>query len=106
MIKQESAALGYDVPAGPATLRDALSEALSNDAGGIAAVEPDLIGEALLLSVWKRDKVDALHAIARSYAAQRIQVAETVIRTCQDYVIRGHRYPLDWLKQIPCRLRS
>jgi hypothetical protein len=50
VIKHECAALGYDVPGGPATLHDALADALSDDAGGIAAVEPDLIGEALLLS--------------------------------------------------------
>ena len=100
MIEEESKELSYNLPSGSAALRDALSVALPNDGGGIAAVEPNMIGEALLLKVWMEDNIRALPAITRAYAADPDVVAKTVIRTCQDYVIRGHRHPLDWLKKI------
>lgn len=100
MIAQESRELGYNLPNGSAALRDAFAMALPNGTGGIAAVEPDMIGEALLLDVWREDNIQAIPAIARAYAADPYTVAKTVIRTCQDYVIHGHRYPLNWLEQI------
>ena len=100
MIARESAKLGYNLPNGSAALRDAFAVALPNDADGIASVEPDMIGEALLLDVWRRDNTHALPAIARAHAADPDTVAKTVIRTCQDYVIRGHDHPLDWLEKI------
>ena len=100
MIEQESEKLGYNLPHGAAALRDAFAVALPNDAGGIAAVEPDVIGEALLLDVWREDNIQAIPAIARAHAADPDAVAKTVIRTCQDYVIRGHRHPLNWLEKI------
>ena len=100
MIERESEELGYNLPHGSAALRDALVMALPNDGGGIAAVEPDMIGEALLLDVWREDSIQALPAIARAYVADPDVVAKTVIRTCQDYVIRGHRHPLNWLEKI------
>ena len=100
VIETESAGLDYKSPHGSAALRDAFAVALPNDGGGIAAVQPDMIGEALLLSVWKEDNMQALPAITRAYSNDPDTVAETVIRTCQDFVIRGYRYPLNWLEKI------
>ena len=100
MIERESEKLGYNLPNGSAALRDALAMALPNDGGGIATVEPNMIGEAMMLDVWREDNIQALPAIARAYAADPDVVAKTVIRTCQDYVIRGHRHPLNWLEKI------
>ena len=100
MIERESEELGYNLPNGSAALRDAFAVALPNDAGGIAAIEPDVIGEAMMLDVWRDDNPHALPAIARAYASDPDAVAKTVIRTCQDYVIRGHRHPLNWLEKI------
>ena len=100
VIEQESAATGYHLPMGPAALRDGLAEALPDGAGGIAPVTPDLIGGALLLSVWDHDDAVALHAIDRSYQAEPLEVAASIIRTCTDYVIRERRRPLEWLKRI------
>ena len=100
MIERESEELGYNLPNGSAALRDALAMALPNDGGGIASVEPDMIGEALLLDVWRDDNTHALPAISRAYATDPDAVAKTIIRTCQDYVIRGHRHPLNWLERI------
>lgn len=99
-IKQESEKLDYGLPTGAATLRDAFAVALPDGAGGIAAIEPDILGEALLLRVWRATNADVLGAIARAHASDPVAVTKSVIRTCQDYVIRGHRRPLDWLERI------
>ena len=98
-IDREATELGYTLPIGPAIIRDGLAEALPDAAGGVSAVRPDLIGEALLLSVWKRNDV-ALPAIARAHEIEPVRTMETVIRTCQDYAIHGHRQALDWLAQV------
>ena len=100
MVERESEEFGYNLPNGSAALRDAFAVALPNDAGGIAAIEPDMIGEALLLDVWREDNTHALPAIARAHAADPETVVKTIIRTCQDYVIRGNRHPLNWLEKI------
>ena len=100
VIERESEELGYNLPNGSAALRDAFAVALPNDAGGIAAIEPEMIGEALLLDVWREDNTHAVPAIARAYATDPEAVAKTIIRTCQDYVIRGNRHPLNWLEKI------
>ena len=100
VIERESEELGYQLPYGSAALRDAFAVALPDDAGGIAPVQPDMIGEALLLDVWQEDNIEALPAIARAHAADPEAVAKTVIRTCQDYIIRGHRHPLNWMEKI------
>ena len=100
VIERESEEFGYNLPNGSAALRDAFAVALPNDAGGIAAIEPDMIGEALLLDVWREDNTHAVPAIARAYVTDPEAVAKTIIRTCQDYVIRGNRHPLNWLEKI------
>ena len=99
-IEQESTALGYNVAGGAAALRDAMAAALPDTAGGIATVKPDMVGEALLLSIWPRSDDDTCHALTRALADDPIAVRETVIRTCHDYVIRGHPHALVWLQQI------
>ncbi len=98
VLEEEAVKLGYALPAGPAALRDVIATALP-DGGGVAPVEPDMIGEAVLLSVWE-GKTDALPAIVRAHEAEPVATMETVIRTCQDYAIHGHRQPMDWLKRI------
>ena len=40
-----------------------------------------MIGEAMMLDVWRKDNTQALSAIARAHAADPDAVAETVIRT-------------------------
>ena len=99
-IERESVALGYHVDGGVAVLRDALATALPDGAGGIAKVEPDIVGEALLLAVWPTNDEDKRRALARVHADDPVAVGETVVRICKDYVIRGHRHPMAWLDQI------
>ena len=85
---------------GAAVLRDALAAALPDKAGGVARVEPDMVGEALLLSIWPTNDGDKRRALARVHADDPVAVGETVVRVCQDYVIRGHTHPMAWLQQI------
>ena len=99
VIEREAVELGYSLPMGPAMFRDGFAIALPDESGGIAAIGPDLIGEALLLSVWEHNG-RSLPAIARAHASEPVRTMETVIRTCQDYVIYGHRQPLDWLGRV------
>ena len=98
-LAQEADALGYELRDGPAALCNALTTALPDGAGGLAAIGPDMVGEALLLSVWKGG-AEVLPAIGRAHAVEPVATMETVIRACQDYAIRGHRAPLDWLRHI------
>ena len=109
VIETEADALRYKLPYGPEPLRNALAAALPAADGDVAAVEPDMIGQALLLKAWedgrraqvpgaKKDIV--LSAIRRAHRADPTAVMETVIRTCQDYVIHGHRDPLGWLELV------
>ncbi len=98
-IAREAEALGYALPAGPAALRDALAVAMPDGAGGLAPVEPDFVGEALLLAVWG-GKEHAGPAIARAHGQKPGAVMHTVLRACQDYPVRGRREPLDWLTVV------
>ena len=100
MIQEESEQLGYELHNGPAAFRDALVVALPDGEGGIAAVEPDMVGEAMLLKVWRQDNQRVLPAISRAYKVDPDGVSQTVIRTCQDYVIRGHGEAMKWLESI------
>ena len=100
MIEQETRLLGYSLPNGPAAFRDALAVALPDGEGGIAAVEPGMVGEATLLKVWQKDQQRVLPAISRAYRVDPDKVSQTVVRTCQDYVIRGLGQPMEWLAHI------
>ena len=98
-IEAEVTELGYRLPVGAAPLRDGLTRALPDGAGGVSAVGPDMIGEALLISVWSETDT-GLPAIGRAHALAPVAVMETLIRTCQDYVIRGYSEPLKWLETL------
>jgi hypothetical protein len=59
------------------------------------AVQPDMVGEALLLRIWPGDQ--GMAPVLRAAAVQTRRVAQTVIRACQDFAIHGHVEPLAWL---------
>jgi len=99
VVEEEATAVGYVLPMGAAPLCRALATALPEDAGGVAAVGPDIIGEALLLTVW-RDSDYALGAVSRAHAIEPARVMEIVIRTCQDYIVYGYRHSLAWLEAL------
>ena len=98
-IEAEATELGYKLSGGAAPLRDRLTSALPDGAGGVSAVGPDMIGEALLISAWN-ERDTGLPAIGRAHALEPVAVMETLIRTCQDYLIRGYCEPLKWLARL------
>ena len=100
VIERESAALGYQIPGGPAALRDLLVQALPDGSGGVSAIEPPIILEAILLTVWRDIDDETLRAIGRAYADDPTAVRETVIHTCQDYLVRGYDQPRHWLLRV------
>lgn len=99
VIEEEGRELGYTSLSGPALL-DALAVALPDGAGGVARTAPDMIGEALLLTVWKKSDARATAAVLRAYRAEPTAVVDTIVRTCQDYLVRGYRQPLGWLQAV------
>ena len=101
VIAGEATNLGYAVPTGTAALGDAIAGALPDSLGGIDKVSPDVIGEALMLDVWSRVAPPTVReAIGRACAADPVAVFDTVIRTCQDFAVYGHRAPLRWLTEM------
>ena len=99
LIEEEAYELGYALPAGAAPIWSALSEALADPEVGTAALEPDMVSEALLVAVWN-DTTNASDAIVRAYSRDPGPVVETIIRTCQDFLVRGRSEPLAWLNRI------
>lgn len=104
-IKAEAADLGYELTPGPEALRDALATALPGGAeeepelGAVGAVRPDVVGEALLLAVWG-GRNEALPALRRAHEVKPVAVMETLVRTCQNYLIHGERDPLTGLREV------
>lgn len=81
LIRTEKQAIGLE-QGDTAKLVDVLHECLP--AGErIAGVEPDLIGEALLLRAWS--KPERAGAIARLFADHSLRVTETLVRVVQDF---------------------
>ncbi len=102
-IARESAALHQAIPAGgtePA--RAALQAALPGEAGGIAAIQPDILAEAAMIRAWERLPDGGVEAVRRAAAVpgQREAVTRSVVRACQDFLIRGQKAPLAWLKSL------
>ena len=100
-IAREKQALHYGEAGGaPPTVYGALREALAREASGLEPILPDIIGEAFLLSVWDGDGRDGLAPALRAAETAQGEVAATVIRTCQDFAIRGYEAPLKWLEGL------
>ncbi len=102
-IARESAALNQAIPAGATEpARAALHAALPGEAGGIAAIQPDILAEAAMILAWRPLPDGGVEAVRRAAAApgQREAVARTVIRACQDFLIRGQKAPLAWLDAL------
>ena len=101
MIARESLALHPSTgegATGPA--RAALHAALPGEAGGIAPILPDLLGEAVAIRAFLRLSDGGVSAVRRASEAKRAQPTASVIRACQDFLVRGHRAPLAWLEAL------
>jgi tetratricopeptide (TPR) repeat protein len=99
--KVESEAIGRAHPAGWAAL-DGVGEALRGG-DGARPVEPDVVGEALLLRVWGGAEVqEGCRAVVRAAKARPRQVAASVIRSAQDFCVgeKPRSEPLEWLDNL------
>ncbi|TCO78124.1 tetratricopeptide repeat protein, partial [Plasticicumulans lactativorans] len=86
LIEGEQQALKRTSGGDPARIADALHLALPGPEGAIAAVLPDLIGEALVLAVLARpESQPAPAAVQRTWAHAGLPVIETLIRCVQDF---------------------
>ena len=100
-IVRESAALFQAIPEGQTEpARAALHAALPGDGGGLAAIVPDILGEAAALRAFGAFPDRGVAAVRRAAQANRAATTQTVVRACQDFLIRGRRAPLDWLKAL------
>jgi hypothetical protein len=99
----EKAAIHRPSGGDPAALAECLHEALPRADGGIAAVLPDLIGEALVVRVLEPAAGASNGVIARCYRSFPQPVAAATIRVCQDL---GAEHPLAvaWIKAMIAKL--
>jgi tetratricopeptide (TPR) repeat protein len=100
--KVESDATGRVHPGGWRMLADRVAEALGGG-DGAKAIEPDVIGEALLLGVWGGAEVrEGCKAVARAAKARGRQVAASVVRAAQDFCVGAtpRSEPLEWLDAL------
>ncbi len=103
MAREEREGLDFPHTQHPEALASALVEALSNQSTKKAqAIRPDLVGEAFLL-----DRISACSSsaqkgiIGRATARPGSLVAETIVRTAQDFVGDETRHPiLDWFSWL------
>ena len=63
-----------------------------------STVLPDILGEAVLIAAWgeSRQGQDAVRRAAGRCEA----VTRAIIRTCQDFLVRGQQAPLGWLQVL------
>jgi len=100
--RAESEATGRAHIEGWGVLADQIGEALRGG-GGARAVEPDVVGEALLLRVWGgREAREGAAAVVRAAKARGQQVAASVMRSAQDFCVgeTPRPEPLAWLDAL------
>ena len=95
LIREEKAAIGF-VTGDPATVLDVLHETLANGES-VSPVQPDLVGEALLLKALGRP--DRAETIARLFAKYAGRVSETLVRLAQDFSDVSNQ-PQEWLSSL------
>ncbi|MEL7216452.1 MAG: tetratricopeptide repeat protein, partial [Pseudomonadota bacterium] len=99
-ISREAEALNLALPGGSEPVRAALHTALPGSEGGIGAVLPDILGEAMAIIALQHLPERGVPAIRRAVEAKRVEVTKAIIRTCQDFLIRGEETPLTWLEAL------
>ena len=101
VIRTERQATGFDGAAGPEPIRAALHEALPGPEGSLAPVEPDPLGEAVILEAWRSLTSDDQNAaVLRAYREAPDAVAAVLVRACQDFAIYGGRAAVGWLRAV------
>lgn len=97
-IEEEKTAEQYYSAGDPPDIVEALLTALPNEQRVINAIQPDMIGEAVLLRVLRahpQERQDA--CVLRAFQRSGGRVAATVMRAAQDYAFAGEPEPLAWL---------
>ena len=74
-------------------------DVIAAEDGGLAPVEPDILGEALLILAWQEAE-DASAAILRAFHRRPVSTVETLIRCCQDFAFLGTSRAKDWLRLV------
>lgn len=101
-IARESAALNQAIAPGQTeAARAALHAALPAEAdGGLAPIIPDILGEAVAICALRDLPDGGVEAVRRAAQGRRAAVTRTVVRACQDFLIRDQRAPLAWLQAL------
>ena len=100
-IAREAAALRQAIPEDQTeAARAALHAALPGERGGIAAIVPDILGEAAAIEAFRVLPDGGVEAVRRAARVHRAAVTRSVVRACQDFLIRGQKAPLAWLKAL------
>ncbi len=97
-IEEEKAALKYDSVGNLPDIVETLLSVLPSERDTVQPIQPDMIGEAILLRAWRtlpQEHQDAL--VLRAFQRAGGRAAATVIRTAQDYSLAGDLAPLVWL---------
>jgi tetratricopeptide (TPR) repeat protein len=102
IAKEEAALLGLEFPGGPRVAAERIAEAL-NRQGRPAPVEPDIIGEAILLRAFGGENLGEgfpalIRAARRADRRHASNVCFAVTRTCQDFAGDQCHDPLDWVE--------
>jgi len=98
----ESEAIGYSHPQGWGVLADGMWDAL-REGEGAKAVQPDVVGEALLLVVWGGSRAnEGAVAVGRAGEQYADRVAAVLVRCAQDFCLveAEHPEPLQWLDML------
>ncbi len=97
IVKEELEHLGYEWLGGAGVLVELLKSALPSLNGDVGFVEPDIVGEALILGVFEESALDVLLRTAE-HAADT--VFGTLIRTVQDYSVDDPSKPIKWIEEL------
>jgi tetratricopeptide (TPR) repeat protein len=99
--EQEATALKLVYPGGIGALVERLHELLPAPDHGVAAVVPDIVGEALVLrTTEQRSSVQQQGVVLRAARAGGERVVLFILRTMQDFADSNAEAPLEWLEAI------
>jgi tetratricopeptide (TPR) repeat protein len=99
-VAEEKRETGFESAGDGEPIRALLHAALPAPNGGVAPIQPDVLGVAALLMIWDDKGIDGAAAARRAAAHAADTVAANLVRACQDFVIHGYHGPLGWLRAV------
>lgn len=102
IAKAEATEIGIHFSNGPGVAADLVGQALYRD-GEVRKVEPDIVGEALMIRALghaeKSGRARALVRVALAYPeSYRAALCAAVMRACQNFGYHGYAEPLSWVE--------